>query len=99
LRVTPGQVRNRLKAQVDQRHWQALMALQKAIQEFTQLHLAIRQAEAQLARLEGPLPNQDICPECHYLEGRSVALEHLSAAGKDSPAMSCPACGLEVVPG
>jgi DNA polymerase III alpha subunit (gram-positive type) len=52
-----------------------------------------------LARLEGPLPNQDICPECHYLEGRSVALEHLSAAGKDSPAMSCPACGLEVVPG
>lgn len=44
--MTPGQVRNRLKDQVDQRHWQALVALQKALQEFTQLHLAIRRAEA-----------------------------------------------------
>jgi hypothetical protein len=92
-------LRARLYAEVENERWKILLSQKKLIEEYGRVVEQLRESDAQIVRLLGPPPSEDICPQCHYLSGFNVSLVPAIDENRAGDGiMTCPGCGLVLPP-
>jgi hypothetical protein len=89
----------RLRSRVEAERWKLLAQQESVIKDYNCIVEELRVSDKQISRLVGPLPDRSICPECHYLQGSSVALALAEEEDRyGGNIRRCPDCGLLVLP-
>jgi hypothetical protein len=92
-------LRARLHAQIESERWKVLLRQRKLIDEYTAVVEQLRTSDMQIARLVGPPPNDEVCPQCHYCSGAAVELRpEMDGDRVGSALLRCPDCGLVAPP-
>lgn len=88
-------LRDRLQGQAENERWTLLMRQRKLVADYEQVVEQLRNSDAQIQRLLGPLPSKDICLECYYRSGSSVGLRLLNEGNRAGDGvLTCPGCEL-----